>query len=63
MGQRISFEFQGTTFSLAVVLVEGGGEPGAGGDSTRGMLVKDTALLLEAAHGSGIKVGGGGGLV
>ncbi|CAI5479711.1 unnamed protein product, partial [Closterium sp. Yama58-4] len=60
VGQKISFEFHGTNFALTVILVEFPSPEGQEGArafaSTRGLLVKQTGIIYEAAAGSGIKV-------
>ncbi|CAI5533203.1 unnamed protein product [Closterium sp. Naga37s-1] len=60
VGQKISFEYRGTNFALSVILVEFPAPEGQEGArafaSTRGLLVKQTGIIYEAAAGSGIKV-------
>ncbi|CAI5950246.1 unnamed protein product [Closterium sp. NIES-65] len=59
VGQKVSFEFRGTNFALTVILVEFPAPEGQEGarafTSTRGLLVKQTGIIYEAAAGSGIK--------
>ncbi|CAI5531228.1 unnamed protein product, partial [Closterium sp. Naga37s-1] len=62
VGQKISFEFRGTNFALTVILVEFPAPEGQEGarafTSTRGLLVKQTGIIYEAAAGSGIRAAG-----
>ncbi|GJP83692.1 hypothetical protein CLOP_g13819 [Closterium sp. NIES-67] len=60
VGQKISFEYRGTNFTLSVILVEFPAPEGQSGArafvSTRGLLVKQTGIIYEAAASSGIKI-------